>query len=101
MLRRRHEIGQHRAEERDGSSDAAGAVRNSGTVQSHLDPCQGAAQHQIVEMPEVADAEHLAAQFAETRSEEHTSELQSHLNLVCRLLLEKKKKKPKCSSYSL
>src|SRR5260370_2432023 len=29
----------------------------------------------------------------EERSEEHTSELQSHLNLVCRLLLEKKKKK--------
>src|SRR5260370_22129804 len=27
------------------------------------------------------------------RSEEHTSELQSHLNLVCRLLLEKKKQK--------
>src|SRR5260370_27781255 len=30
-------------------------------------------------------------EYAE-RSEEHTSELQSHLNLVCRLLLEKKKK---------
>src|SRR5260370_3975918 len=29
----------------------------------------------------------------QTRSEEHTSELQSHLNLVCRLLLEKKKTK--------
>src|SRR4051812_49905280 len=29
------------------------------------------------------------------RSEEHTSELQSHVNLVCRLLLEKKKKKTK------
>src|SRR5260370_13722295 len=28
---------------------------------------------------------------ANSRSEEHTSELQSHLNLVCRLLLEKKK----------
>src|SRR2546426_4503200 len=28
-----------------------------------------------------------------TRSEEHTSELQSPCNLVCRLLLEKKKKK--------
>src|SRR5690242_21360522 len=27
------------------------------------------------------------------RSEEHTSELQSHVNLVCRLLLEKKKKR--------
>src|SRR5207237_8207845 len=30
------------------------------------------------------------------RSEEHTSELQSHLNLVCRLLLEKKKSYCKC-----
>src|SRR5260370_25030098 len=30
------------------------------------------------------------------RSEEHTSELQSHLNLVCRLLLEKKKKPQPC-----
>src|SRR5690242_21203663 len=29
------------------------------------------------------------------RSEEHTSELQSHVNLVCRLLLEKKKKNKK------
>src|SRR5437773_6932798 len=29
------------------------------------------------------------------RSEEHTSELQSHHDLVCRLLLEKKKKKKK------
>src|SRR5690242_20952190 len=28
------------------------------------------------------------------RSEEHTSELQSHVNLVCRLLLEKKKNRP-------
>src|SRR5260370_22697494 len=31
------------------------------------------------------------------RSEEHTSELQSHLNLVCRLLLEKKKTRSKNS----
>src|SRR5690242_20932595 len=31
---------------------------------------------------------------AGVRSEEHTSELQSHVNLVCRLLLEKKKKIP-------
>src|SRR5260370_15466890 len=30
------------------------------------------------------------------RSEEHTSELQSHLNLVCRLLLEKKKQHLNC-----
>src|SRR5256884_1998829 len=36
------------------------------------------------------DPQHSSAQF---RSEEHTSELQSRLHLVCRLLLEKKKKK--------
>src|SRR2546430_11506939 len=34
-----------------------------------------------------------APQPGEPRSEEHTSELQSQSNLVCRLLLEKKKKK--------
>src|SRR5260370_5583650 len=34
----------------------------------------------------------VAATSQQNRSEEHTSELQSHLNLVCRLLLEKKKK---------
>src|SRR5690242_21611196 len=37
----------------------------------------------------------VAANNAASRSEEHTSELQSHVNLVCRLLLEKKKKKEK------
>src|SRR2546422_2924117 len=35
------------------------------------------------------------------RSEEHTSELQSRLHLVCRLLLEKKKKKELGGSLSL
>src|SRR5438034_8609034 len=35
---------------------------------------------------------------ASGRSEEHTSELQSHSDLVCRLLLEKKKKKRECES---
>src|SRR2546426_2277311 len=35
--------------------------------------------------------------YVELRSEEHTSELQSPCNLVCRLLLEKKKKKEKTS----
>src|SRR5260370_39197249 len=39
-------------------------------------------------LPKVAG---YAKSMARTRSEEHTSELQSHLNLVCRLLLEKKK----------
>src|SRR5260221_10423189 len=38
-----------------------------------------------------ADVDSIA--FVVDRSEEHTSELQSHSDLVCRLLLEKKKKK--------
>src|SRR2546430_6790663 len=39
--------------------------------------------------------------LARRRSEEHTSELQSQSNLVCRLLLEKKKKKPHTATPSL
>src|SRR6516162_10016121 len=42
--------------------------------------------------PPAGRAEPLAGQHREVRSEEHTSELQSPCNLVCRLLLEKKKK---------
>src|SRR5438034_7470911 len=39
--------------------------------------------------------------FLQKRSEEHTSELQSHSDLVCRLLLEKKKrKKNKIKQYN-
>src|SRR2546429_1816815 len=40
-----------------------------------------------------AQAGILVIQIHALRSEEHTSELQSRLHLVCRLLLEKKKKK--------
>src|SRR5260370_14713684 len=39
-----------------------------------------------------------AATSSSARSEEHTSELQSHLNLVCRLLLEKKNRPPLVTS---
>src|SRR5947208_10652730 len=42
---------------------------------------------------------HYASQSG-TRSEEHTSELQSPDHLVCRLLLEKKKKKQKDTSHN-
>src|SRR2546422_7221099 len=48
----------------------------------------------------VLDAEAAAeVGMVHVRSEEHTSELQSRLHLVCRLLLEKKKKKYKASIY--
>src|SRR2546422_3576500 len=39
----------------------------------------------------------VAWMFERKRSEEHTSELQSRLHLVCRLLLEKKKKNKQCN----
>src|SRR2546426_7816547 len=47
---------------------------------------------QVLQVPE-RDAELFGIGFGGQRSEEHTSELQSPCNLVCRLLLEKKKKK--------
>src|SRR5699024_12870119 len=43
----------------------------------------------------------LAAFIEVTRSEEHTSELQSRFDLVCRLLLEKKKKKQNSAQYQI
>src|SRR2546429_2553185 len=52
------------------------------------------ATHQALQMPDVWQALRCRGmeERAEMRSEEHTSELQSRLHLVCRLLLEKKKK---------
>src|SRR5438477_9060216 len=55
------------------------AVHPVGELQLIASPCDG---------PPDANARALGSHH---RSEEHTSELQSHVNLVCRLLLEKKK----------
>src|SRR2546429_3698428 len=41
------------------------------------------------------------AKLGEPRSEEHTSELQSRLHLVCRLLLEKKKVKKSVTAHGI
>src|SRR5256885_11725426 len=56
--------------------------------------------------PQTSDSrETVARRSWKTRSEEHTSELQSPCNLVCRLLLEKKKKnnkmRPHCHTSHL
>src|SRR5260221_6873298 len=48
--------------------------------------------HTRTEFQEVTNV--LGRSLSDSRSEEHTSELQSHSDLVCRLLLEKKKKEP-------
>src|SRR2546429_2839552 len=55
------------------------------TIRELLPHADHAAEDREVERREIADVD--------GRSEEHTSELQSRLHLVCRLLLEKKKKK--------
>src|SRR5260370_15828554 len=57
---------------------------------------QGPGARQLAEIPKIDLVHELPRELAIAdnlmdRSEEHTSELQSHLNLVCRLLLEKKK----------
>src|SRR5260370_10248612 len=46
-------------------------------------------------------ATHQTGGVVAVRSEEHTSELQSHLNLVCRLLLEKKKEQHTANNSQL
>src|SRR2546430_5990170 len=60
--------------------------------------------HSSLRPPACAAASSAAAQsLGSGRSEEHTSELQSQSNLVCRLLLEKKKTEllnPSCSRHS-
>src|SRR5260370_29542113 len=60
---------------------------------------RGAADNQVqhlvlVSLHDAAAAHLMSLHRMKYRSEEHTSELQSHLNLVCRLLLEKKKTNP-------
>src|SRR5688572_32510986 len=59
-------------------------------------PCRDhAKQHAGDDGQQECEAERPPVDADRSRSEEHTSELQSQSNLVCRLLLEKKKKKNK------
>src|SRR5262245_64690077 len=54
------------------------------------EPCGSSRRRRLLQ-----EAGEVAAMVPDRRSEEHTSELQSLRHLVCRLLLEKKKKKTK------
>src|SRR5688572_31282949 len=56
------------------------------------------AREEIKELKRQDDFAEQMSELIVTRSEEHTSELQSQSNLVCRLLLEKKKKKTNVSA---
>src|SRR5690242_21298901 len=67
------------ASTRANARSTAAAIRSRG--QPRLAGPNATSSHTVNAIPEHC-----------VRSEEHTSELQSHVNLVCRLLLEKKKK---------
>src|SRR3989449_5718016 len=64
--------------------------RRAFVVGSELD--EGEAASRTARLREDAEPRHRVDVVDAGRSEEHTSELQSRLHLVCRLLLEKKKK---------
>src|SRR6267142_4994228 len=61
----------------------------------HVRPAQTIHTNAITQGVSIMSRYRMPVEIAahDARSEEHTSELQSHVNLVCRLLLEKKKKK--------
>src|SRR2546429_5733924 len=61
-------------------------------IQERIDPSGAAKKFQIVELFMWRNFVRFRNTNRVSRSEEHTSELQSRLHLVCRLLLEKKKK---------
>src|SRR5256885_4038283 len=59
---------------------------------------RGGRQHRAEELVAYGRQHRAVGDVGDVRSEEHTSELQSPCNLVCRLLLEKKKEKKYMSS---
>src|SRR2546422_6256190 len=70
----------------------AGSFRTPCRPRHHASPLARAGRRRV-------DARDLLLPSARTnRSEEHTSELQSRLHLVCRLLLGKKKQVPRCAT---
>src|SRR3989449_7246584 len=71
-------------------ADLAAALRLEGNVDDA--PKSGNRSRQKMPLLPFALAEQRRVEQARQRSEEHTSELQSRLHLVCRLLLEKKKR---------
>src|SRR5260370_24672236 len=70
-----HQIANHRSQDMDCPICGANAEQIPTTIDDVSIVCPTCGEYDV----------------ASARSEEHTSELQSHLNLVCRLLLEKKK----------
>ena len=74
----------------DSAKEILSAVRNHWSVENSL--------HWVLDVAFREDHCRVRKDYA-PRSEEHTSELQSHHELVCRLLLEKQKKKKKKAKH--
>src|SRR5438132_9696136 len=78
-------------------SHAIGDLRDDGEIMADVEDGGADAALEVGDQLENAglrrDVEAGRRLVEDQRSEEHTSELQSHSDLVCRLLLEKKKKK--------
>src|SRR5688572_20395125 len=53
--------------------------RHPGEPEPHLDACEGAHQHEIVEIAQVADTEHLAAELGEPGAKRQVEGLEDHL----------------------
>src|SRR5687768_18277582 len=79
---------------RDGEREAAVGARERGRIAAAAQPASPAATAAAG-----LDVRPPGADHPGDRSEEHTSELQSRLHLVCRLLLEKKKNKQQRPTY--
>src|SRR5256885_10914103 len=69
---------------------AAGVRAAAGRKLREVEPV-AAVERQLLHLPLIDVAAQFRLRDVDERSEEHTSELQSPCNLVCRLLLEKKK----------
>src|SRR5260370_30410508 len=76
------------------------ALRDCGEFFSRRGICRAEVAARSRRLPRAVDEVAEAPLVPVERSEEHTSELQSHLNLVCRLLLEKKKHTSTFSSHA-
>src|SRR5690242_21360352 len=71
-------------------SHARERLRGAGRQDQHVRPPAADAAPRLRLRPDDESCVREGQRHARVRSEEHTSELQSHVNLVCRLLLEKK-----------
>src|SRR5207249_11961968 len=76
---------------RDAELRCAGRIR--GCVGVEVRPERAVGANEDADRPGVPDVDRPEGERGRRRSEEHTSELQSRFDLVCRLLLEKKKYK--------